>query len=101
MKKRSLPFELGRKEKGRTGNIGFKEDGTHETGEFTWTPPDEEETVYKDDPKVVAPYQRKRAQNNRKRNVSYVSCEAICRDHRLCCFARDGTRSVCAESRNA
>lgn len=48
-----------------------KEDGTHETGEFTWTPPDEEETVYKDDPKVVAPYQKKNEpKNNRKTKTS-------------------------------
>ncbi|MDQ9098339.1 SPOR domain-containing protein [Bacillus licheniformis] len=48
-----------------------KEDGTHETGEFTWTPPDEEETVYKDDPKVVAPYQKKNEpKNNHKTKTS-------------------------------
>ncbi|MCY9274656.1 SPOR domain-containing protein [Bacillus haynesii] len=50
-----------------------KEDGTPETSEFTWTPPDEEETVYKDDPKVVAPYQKKneaKNKNNRKTKTS-------------------------------
>ncbi|MFC1287143.1 SPOR domain-containing protein [Bacillus paralicheniformis] len=48
-----------------------KEDGKPETDEFTWTPPDEEETVYKDDPKVVAPYQKKNeAKNNRKAKTS-------------------------------
>ncbi|WP_307892159.1 SPOR domain-containing protein [Bacillus swezeyi] len=36
-----------------------KEDGKPEADEFTWVSPDEEENVYQDDPKVVAPYQKK------------------------------------------
>ncbi|MFO6497784.1 MULTISPECIES: SPOR domain-containing protein [Bacillus] len=36
-----------------------KEDGKTGQDEFTWVPPDEEENVLKDDPKVVTPYKKK------------------------------------------
>lgn len=51
-----------------------KEDGKPETDEFTWAEPDGEEAVFKDDPKVVTPYQKKheaKGSQKAKRTFSY------------------------------